>query len=233
MWTSVPSKPASRESSAQRAHQSTTSAMSSCSIAFARLAVRGRLDRRGPPEHAEVVGRVARGVDPEVVELGEDGRAVLVHALGHRAVDLASLRCRYWYGEPRHARGRRRVDEPVAGDQQAGAALRALDLVGDVAAASRRRRVVNSFTWAVCMIRLRTVTGPIRSGLNRCGYGSSYLPFRSGMDASDGAVCLLAGRSVRAGDPVAPCPARLQFAVVRRFGGHGFASLAPHIGSRS
>ena len=29
--------------------------------------------------------------------------------------------------------------------------------------------VVKSFTCAVCMIRLRAVTGPICSGLNRCG----------------------------------------------------------------
>ena len=34
MCTSVPSKPPSRASSAERAHHSTTSAMSSCSIAF-------------------------------------------------------------------------------------------------------------------------------------------------------------------------------------------------------
>ena len=48
MCTSVPSKPPSRASSAERAHHSTTSAMSSCSIAFGVSPYAGDLTADGP-----------------------------------------------------------------------------------------------------------------------------------------------------------------------------------------
>ncbi len=95
------------------------------------LAVGGRLDRRRPPEHSQVVGRVARRVQPEVVELGEDHGAVGVDARSQLAVDLQAAG-EVLVREPGHAGRRGRVDKAVARDQEAGAAPRALHLVGDV-----------------------------------------------------------------------------------------------------
>ena len=97
-----------------------------------RLPVGGRLDRGGPPEHAEVVRRIARRVQPEVVELGEDHRAVRVDGLREPAVGLERL-VEVRPRDAREARRRGRVDHPVPGDQEAGAATGARDLVVDVA----------------------------------------------------------------------------------------------------
>ena len=96
------------------------------------LAVRGRLHGRGAPEDAVVVGRVARGVEAEVVELGEDDRAVLVHRAGEPPVGLERLGA-IGPGDAREAGGRGRMDDAVARDQEPGAALRSCGLVGDVA----------------------------------------------------------------------------------------------------
>ena len=116
----------------QRAHQSTTSAMSSCSIAFGVSPYAGDLTADGPQRTRRSSAESLVALSPKWLSCAKMTRAVLVHAVGHLAVDLERA-LQVLVGEPRHARRRGRVDEPVAGDEEAGAALRALDLVGDVA----------------------------------------------------------------------------------------------------
>ena len=96
-----------------------------------RLAVRRRLDRGRPPEDPEVISRVARGIETEVVELGEDHRAVLVHRGSESPVGLERVG-QVRPGDAWEAGRRSRVDDPVAGDQQPGAAPSACGLVVDV-----------------------------------------------------------------------------------------------------
>ena len=96
-----------------------------------RLAVRRRLDRGRPPEDTEVVRRVARRVEPEVVQLREDHRAVLVDGVRQPSVRFERAGS-VGPGDARETGGRGRVDDPVAGDQQPRPSLGARRLVGDV-----------------------------------------------------------------------------------------------------
>ena len=132
MWTSVPSKPASLDSSARAGPPVHDLGDVLVLHRLRRLAVGRGLHRGWAPEDAEVVGGVARRVDAEVVELGEDGRTVLVHGGRHHLVDLHSA-LDVLVGEARHSGGGGGVDEPVAGDEEPGAAFGPSGLVGDVA----------------------------------------------------------------------------------------------------
>ncbi len=96
-----------------------------------RLPIGRRLHRGRAPKNPEVVRGVARRIEAEVVQLGEDQSAVLLDRRRQPTVGLERLRPI----RPGHARetgGRGRVDDAVPGDQQPGTTLRASCLVGNV-----------------------------------------------------------------------------------------------------
>ena len=132
MCTSVPSKPPSRESSAERAHHSTTSAMSSGSIAFGVSPYAGDLTADGPQRTRRSSAESLVAFSPKWLSCAKITAPCSCTAAVRRRSD-SSASGQVLPGDAREAGRRGRVHDAVAGDQQPGAAPGARGLVVDVA----------------------------------------------------------------------------------------------------
>src|SRR3954454_7346724 len=168
MCTSVPSKPPSRASSAERAHQSTTSAMSSGSIAFGVSPYAGDLTADGPQSTRRSSAESLVALRPKWFSCAKiTAPCSCTAAVNRRSASSDSGRyCQATRGKPVVEVGcttRLPVISRPAPPAARAAWYSTLRCESTPASAK-------SFTCAVCMIRLRTVRLPIWSGLKRFGY---------------------------------------------------------------